>query len=294
MVGVWGLLRIIRLPILLGGALGYGLGALLGLAVGGISNPILLIISYAVVALGDLSTHFSNDYFDVELDRSAPRKIFGGSNLLVCRPDLLLPALGVAKILSLSSLALAGLAVVLGVSPLIAPLALVANIIGWLYSLPPFRLAYHGLGEAAIAVGTGFCVTAAGYLTVRGYLDTHFMLFSAALVLYGFVLGLSLELPDMEADRVGGKMNLVARFGWRTCLRLALLLCLASTVILALYLGNILGNILTLASLVPLTVVLFGNFLATENRSRRDVVATACILSLFAFLIISVGSLVIH
>ena len=278
------------MPILLGGALGYVLGALLGLAGGGVFNPILLIVSYAVVALGDLSTHFSNDYFDVDLDRSAPRKIFGGNNLLVRRPDLLLPALGVAEILTLSSLALAGLAVVLGVSPLIAPLALAANILGWLYSLPPFRLAYRGLGEVAIAVGTGFGVPAAGYLTVRGYLDNRFMLFSAALVLYGFVLGLSLELPDMEADRVGGKMNLVARFGWRTCLRLALLLCFTSTVILALYFGTI----LTLSSLVPLTVVLSGNLLATENRSRRDVVATACILSLFAFLIFSVGSLAIH
>jgi 1,4-dihydroxy-2-naphthoate octaprenyltransferase len=288
--GKWSLLRVIRLPILLGGALGYGLGALLGLADGGVFNPILLSISYSVVALGDLSTHFSNDYFDVELDRSAPKKIFGGSNLLVSRTDLLLPALGVAKILSLFSLALAGLAMVLGVSPLIVPLAFAANILGWLYSLPPFRLAYHGLGETAIAVGTGFGVPAAGYLTVRGSLDAGFMLCSVALVLYGFVLGLSLELPDTEADRVGGKMNLVVRFGWRNCLRLALLLCLASTLILALFRGTIMA----VASVVPLTTVFFGNFLATENRSRQDIVATACILSLFIFLIASVGSLAIN
>jgi len=84
-------------------------------------------------------------------------------------------------------------------------------------------------------------------------------------------------------------MNLVAKFGWRTCLHLALLLCLASTVILALSSNTI----MTIASVVPLTVVLFGNLLATENRSRRDIVATACILSLFTFLIASVGSLVI-
>jgi 1,4-dihydroxy-2-naphthoate octaprenyltransferase len=287
---MWGLLRVIRLPILLGGALGYGLGALLGFAGGGVFNPILFIISYAVVALGDLSTHFSNDYFDVELDRSSQRKIFGGSNLLVGRTDLLRPALGVAKILSLSSVALAGLAAALGVSPLIVPLALASNILGWLYSLPPFRLAYRGLGEAAIAVGTGFGVPAAGYLTVIGSLTPGFMLCSAALMLYGFVLSLSLELPDMEVDRVGGKMNLVARFGWRTCLRLALLMCLASMVILALFLGTLMA----MASVVPLTVVLFGNFLATEKRSSRDIVATACILSLFTFLIVSVGSLVIH
>jgi len=265
------------------------LGALLGLAGGGVFNPILLIVSYAVVALGDLSTHFSNDYFDVELDQSAPRKIFGGNNLLVRRPDLLLPALGVAEILTLSSLALAGLAVVLGVSPLIAPRS--GSEHTWLALLPaPVSTRLSSTWRGCYCCWTGFGVPAAGYLTVRGYLDNRFMLFSAALVLYGFVLGLSLELPDMEADRVGGKMNLVARFGWRTCMRLALLLCFASTAILALYFGTI----LTLSSLVPLTVVLSGNLLATENRSRRDIVATACILSLFAFLIFSVGSLAIR
>jgi hypothetical protein len=39
------------------------------------------------------------------------------------------------------------------------------------------------------------------------------------------------------------------------------------------------------ASVVPPTVVLVGNFFVTENRSMRDIVATARILSLFIFLI---------
>lgn len=289
MGGRWELIRVVRLPILLGGALGCGLGALLGLAAGGVLNPLLFVLCYAVVALGDLSTHFSNDYFDVGLDRVAPRKTFGGSNLLVGRADLMPPALGAAKLLSLASVILAVLAAAMGVSPLIVPLAFVANALGWLYSLPPIRLAYRGLGEVAIAVGTGFGVPAAGYLAVRGSLDSGFVLFSAALVLYGFVLGLSLELPDVEADRAGGKMNLVARFGWRACLRLALLLCSASTVILALFSGPALAA----ASLAPLAAVLFGNLSATDDRVKLDSVATGCILSLFAFLVASVGSLII-
>lgn len=284
-----GLFRVVRLPILLGGVLGCGLGALLGLLAGGVFNPILFIVSYAVVALGDLSTHFSNDYFDVELDRSAPRKTFGGSNLLVDRADLLAPALGVAKILSLASVLVAGFAAVLGVSPLIIPLAIGANILGWFYSLPPFRLAYRGLGEVAIAVGTGFGVPAAGYLAVRGTLDPEFVPLSLALMMYGFVLALCLELSDMEADRIGGKLNLVARFGWKACLRLALLLCLASTAIMGLF--SI--PALAVASLLPFAAVLFGNILSTGDRARLDAVATGCILSLFAFLVTSVASLAV-
>ena len=283
------LLQVIRLPILLGGALGCGLGALLGLAAGGIFNPLLFMVCYSVVALGDLSTHFSNDYFDVGLDRIAPRKIFGGSNLLVGRADLMSPALSTAKILSIISIALAMLAVAMGVSPVMIPLALVANVLGWLYSLPPIRLAYRGLGEGAIAVGTGFGVPTAGYLAVKGSLDLGFVLISIALVLYGFVLGVSLELPDVEADRVGGKMNLVARFGWRVCLRFALLLCSASTVILVLFSGTAMA----VASIIPLGDVLIGNLLADKRRSTLDAISTGCILSLFAFLVASVGSLLL-
>ena len=179
--------------------------------------------------------------------------------------------------------------VAMGVSPVIVPLALVANTLGWLYSLPPIRLAYRGLGEAAIAVGTGFGVPVAGYLAVKSSLDVDFVLISLALVLYGFVLGVSLELPDVEADRLGGKVNLVVRFGWRVCLRLAILLCSASTVILILFSGTAMAVV----SILPLGAVLFGNFLANEKTSRLNAVATGCIISLFAFLIASVGSLML-
>ena len=108
-------------------------------------------------------------------------------------------------------------------------------------------------------------------------------------MLYGFILSLSLELPDMEADRAGGKMNLVARFGLRACLRLALLLCSVSTVILAL----ISSTAMAIASVIPLATVIWGNFTATDDRSRMDAVSTGCILSLFAFLVVSVGSLLL-
>jgi 1,4-dihydroxy-2-naphthoate octaprenyltransferase len=283
------LVRVIRGPILVGGALGYGLGLLLGLASGGVINPLLVALCYLVVALGDLSTHYSNDYYDVGLDRFSPRKTFGGSNLLVGRPDLMLPALGAAKLMSIASVALSILAAAMGVSPLIVPLALAANALGWIYSLPPLKLAYRGFGETAIAVGTGFGIPAAGYIAVQGSLDSGFMLISSALVLYGFVLGLNLELPDEDADRVGGKMNLVARFGSKTCLRLALLLCIVSTVMLALFASISMAA----ASIIPLAAVLVSNLIATGNRYRLDVVSTGSILSLFAFLVASVGSLLI-
>jgi 4-hydroxybenzoate polyprenyltransferase len=116
---------------------------------------------------------------------------------------------------------------------------------------------------------------------VRGTLDAQFLAITAALMLLGSVLSLSLELPDEEADRAGGKMNLVARFGSRTCLRLAVLLCFGSTATLFLFSGSPLAY----ASIVPLATVAWCNL---TEQSSMDAVSTACILSLFVFLIVSV------
>jgi 1,4-dihydroxy-2-naphthoate polyprenyltransferase len=273
------LIKVVRVPILIGGALGYGVGVLLGLASAGKINPLQVVLCYLVVALGDLSTHYSNDYFDVELDRISPRKTFGGSNLLVARGDLMTAALLSAEILSFASVGLSFIAVLLGAPLILMPLAVGANLLGWSYSIL-VKFAHRGLGEVAIAIGTGFCVPAAGYLAVKGTLDIQFLTTSMALMLLGFVLSLSLELPDAEADRAGGKMNLVARFGVRICLRLALLLCFCSTAMLFLFSEASLAS----ASLVPLATVAWCNF---SKESKMDVISTACILSLFAFLVVS-------
>ena len=80
------LARVIRPHIVAGGFLGYLLGALLALNLGGGFNPVHFALGYAVVLAGDLSTHFSNDYFDVEIDRDSPPKAFGRSNALVEHP----------------------------------------------------------------------------------------------------------------------------------------------------------------------------------------------------------------
>lgn len=282
------LLRVVRVPILIGGALGYLLGVLLGVSLSGTMDVGLVALCYLVVALGDLSTHYSNDYYDVDCDRLAPGKTFGGSNLLVSRSDLMPHALRSAEVLSSASVALSLVAVILGAPLLLVPLAVGANILGWLYSAR-LRLAYRGLGEAAIALGTGFGVPAAGYLAVKGALDNHFLGASAALVLLGFVLSLCLELPDRDADRACGKMNLVARFGVVACMRLAFLLCLVSTAALMLYSSAALSS----ASLVPLAMVVLGNLAMRGGRHRVDAVSAACILSLFAFLVVSVALLAI-
>lgn len=69
-------LKIVRLHIVAGGLLAFLVGALLGLANGGVFNPIHFVVYYLAVLFGDLSTHYSNDYFDVQHDKLTYKKSF--------------------------------------------------------------------------------------------------------------------------------------------------------------------------------------------------------------------------
>jgi len=67
-------LKIIRKHIVLGGILAFTLGALLAAANGGIFDPWRSALFYAIVFFGDLSTHYSNDYYDTEITSMLKRK----------------------------------------------------------------------------------------------------------------------------------------------------------------------------------------------------------------------------
>ncbi len=214
---------------MVGGFLGYSLGVLLALSAGGELSLATYVVGYAVILFGDLSTHFSNDYYDADLDREAPHKTFGGSNYLADHPEAKPQALATAATFSAISTLLALLMVLtFGSSPLIPVIVVAANLFGWLYSAPPIKLNSRGLSEAIIALGTGFAIPAVGYVLVLGVVDQFFMAFSVPLVVYGFLLSLNLELPDLEVDREHGRKNLVVLAGRRRVALLIVLLSLAA------------------------------------------------------------------
>lgn len=275
------LLRMIRVPILVGGVAGCVLGALLGLREGGVLTLGRFALCYLAVGLADLSTHYSNSFYDVEVDRFSEPKTFGKTNSLI-KKELLQPkVLRVAELLSILSLASACLAIIFGVSSTIFILALSYNILGWLYSRPPFRLVSRGVGESAIAFATGFIVPGAGYLATHFVLDTRFLEYAVPLMLLGFVLSLSLELPDITSDDRGGKRNIAVRLGWRNTLRLAFLLSLFSTFFFYVFYGLLPW----LVSLVPSIVLFAGNVFGNGNHGRLDVISTFSVSSLFLSLL---------
>ncbi|HUS79493.1 MAG TPA: prenyltransferase [Patescibacteria group bacterium] len=281
------LIRVIRPHIVAGGFLGYTLGVLLAFTGGAEVNLPVFALGYTVVLLGDLSTHFSNDYYDADLDQNAPRKTFGSSYTLVHHPDLRQRAMTLALAFSSASIIMASTLVLLFGSPMILlTLVAITNLVGWLYSMPPIKLNARGLGEVIIALGTGFAVPAVGYIVVSGTIDRSFLTFSAPLILYGIVLSLSLELPDREVDREAGRMNLVVKLGRRKASSLALLLSVASSAYLSLLLdvpGGDPSTILAL-SLIPVAACINGALKPQNDHKQTDGVSALNVYALSLFL----------
>ncbi|MGD6806614.1 MAG: prenyltransferase [Candidatus Bathyarchaeia archaeon] len=259
------LLKVVRLHIVLGGILAFSVGALLATAGGGSFDFPRAMLFYLVVFLGDLSTHFSNDYFDAESDKmGASKKFFAGKRILVKNPCLLPKAHIIAGVLLLASIALAGVAVLFGIAPFeVLVIAVVANFLGWFYSAPPIRLGSKGAGEAAIAFCAGFAIPAFGYLAVKGELDWLFGVFALPFMLYAFMLALSLEAPDIELDRTGKRKNIGVRLGKNAVFGFVLAASFSAFACFVFYAGFLWGfsvNFLaaTVFSAVPLAAGILG------------------------------------
>jgi 1,4-dihydroxy-2-naphthoate polyprenyltransferase len=85
-----------------------------------------------------------------------------------------------------------------------------------LYSVPPFKFAYRGLGEIAVGFTFGPLIMAGVNLLMTGQLD-HGVL--AASVPIGLIIANVLwinQFPDYETDKKGNKRNWVVRLGKKT------------------------------------------------------------------------------
>jgi 1,4-dihydroxy-2-naphthoate polyprenyltransferase len=213
---VW-MVRLGRVHFVAAGLLLYAYGALVALNAGATAGWARVLFGYLVLMPGHLSVSYSNDLHDVEADRfSTPSLFAGGSGVLVRHPELRLPARRVALgLMGLSMLLGAAYALRYDAGVGLVLFVLLGNLLGWYYTAPPLRLAYRGLGELSTAGAVGMVVPAMGYLVAAGRLDGVALAAAPPLFLYGLVFILSVQTPDVEADRLGGKRTLVARLGRR-------------------------------------------------------------------------------
>jgi len=287
--------KVIRLHIVAGGFVAFLLGVLLAMLTGSIVNPTCIVLGYLVVFFGDLSTHYSNDYFDATMNAGGEEhKTFGGSNVLLRHPELGRLSRFIAVILAILSNAIAALCVLLyGVPREVLIITTCANLLGWFYSAPPVRLSSRGLGEIAIAGGTGLIIPSCGYLVTMGHFDSLLFFLAIPFIMYGFILSLSLEIPDMETDLRTGKNNLVVRKGRRFAFLIIMALSSLATITFLSYANGIIAptvidlRVVTAFSCVPLFTALLGFLHRPEKRQNVNHLSSANIVALFIFIILT-------
>jgi 1,4-dihydroxy-2-naphthoate octaprenyltransferase len=254
-----------------------------------------LILGYLIILPGHLSISFSNDYFDVDVDRfGAPTLFSGGSGILVKYPQLREPARRIAIALILCSLALGVLFLVEFAAPIwFLGYVLTGDLLGWFYAAPPLRLAYRKLGELTNVFASGLLIPGMGYLVMRGYIDANGLLFIIPLTLYGLAFILAVEIPDQEMDRLGHKSTLVVRqgraFGFVV---VGISLILASLFFFCFpWLSSrsypLDFRFLGLLSLLPLAAGIIGVIKKPLERQPATRIVNATIISLAAFFILT-------
>jgi 1,4-dihydroxy-2-naphthoate octaprenyltransferase len=289
------LLQLARPQFLISSVALFTMGASWAIILGSPFSLLRALLGYLIILPAHLSVSFSNDYFDVEADKHANPSLFsGGSGILVEQPQLRKPALWIAITLNLCSVSI-GILFLLKYSYSIWFLAYVvaSNIIGWIYSAPPFKLVYRGYGELLTAFTSGCIVPGMGLLVVSGNVNSEGLLFMIPLTLYGLVFILSVEIPDMEADRLGDKKTWVAQKGRRfgfTAIRLLLLIATGYFFLIPYMYSRILYldfRLLGMFSLVPLALGFLGLVKRPTDRQTALKLVNTLIGSLAVFFILT-------
>jgi 1,4-dihydroxy-2-naphthoate octaprenyltransferase len=293
------LLRVGRPHFLIAGLALFVFGALLAVRLGASFSLARLLLGYLVILPAQLSVHYSNDYFDVDVDRPAATPFSGGSGVLLEHPELRTPIKWIAVALIVCSLGMGLVFLRTYAYPFwVFGFVLLGNLVGWCYSAPPLRLSSLGLGEPAYTFAGGILIPGMGYLAMNRTLNPAGASLLIPLLLYGLASILSVENPDMEADRLGDKRTWVARKGRGFGFTVVGACLLAATGYFFLFPWlspwqvPLDLRVLGLLSLLPLSVGMVGLIKRPLRREPATRVAVWTVIALAVFSILADGYLV--
>lgn len=286
------IIKLGRFQFIFGGFLYFCLGALFAVLLNTEFSLDKFLLGYAIFFTAHLSMHYSNDYFDLESDKyGKPSQFAGGSGILVENPELKNFAKWFSITLLSSSLILAAAFTLIYSYPAWFFLfVLFGNFLAWFYAAPPLRLSYNGLGEIA-TISIGFLMPAMGYLTLTGAINMPFIIFSIPLLLYQLLFINAVQIPDMEGDKLGGKITWIVikgrLFGFKT-IAIAGSLATVSFVLFSLtnlYPEPLNFNVIAFLSILPLSFAILSYLKKSEDRNTATNLVNRNLTSLIMFLV---------
>jgi 1,4-dihydroxy-2-naphthoate polyprenyltransferase len=261
-------------------ALVYIFGSVIALAMGNPSHREAFAAGLLAFIPTCASIHFANEYADFETDTLTDRTPFsGGSGAL--------PASGLPRWTALraawASLLIAGIVAFIGWEgelippPALAILALGA-IFGWMYSLPPLALAWHGWGEVTNAFLGGVLAPVYAYTIQAGTVSLAIILACLPFGLLVFNNLLATQWPDRAADAAVGKRTLVTRWSTRRLRWLYLSAACIAFISLLIFQGSVFPRLVAWSSFLALPLVVWGMVAFTYRRSPFPSVAAMVVL----------------
>lgn len=258
----------------------YIFGSVIALALGVPFHASAFAFGLLVFIPTCASIHFANEYADFETDALTERTRYsGGSGAL---PDSHLPR-RMGLMAAWGSLLLASITASFSwIGGLLPPAALVllalGAICGWMYSLPPLKLAWHGWGEVTNALLGGVLAPVYAYSVQAGSVSWEIMLASLPFGMLVFNNLLATQWSDRAADAAVGKRTLATRWPVRRLRGTYLAAALTAYIILLLYKGSVFPSQVVWSSFLALPLVLWGGFDFTRKHSPFSSVAAMVLL----------------
>ncbi len=194
----------------------FSLGALLAILFGAEFNLTKFILGFVIIFFSTWAVHYHNDYYDFKADHYVtPTAISGGSGVLIEHPEWKTSSKYMAISLISIAIAVSVIFTFLFDYPLTFILFVVfANSLAWIYAAPPFKLSYRGLGEFG-NTAIGILFPGLGFFALMGTLTLPFLAFAIPMLFLQMLFTMSVEIPDMEGDKAGGKKTWIATHGRR-------------------------------------------------------------------------------
>lgn len=209
-------------------AVGVVLGTAIAYARANVFDVVPFLVTLGGVVVLQAATNMSNDTVDYlnGVDNLPPHLVSpftGGARVLPDR-ELTVAAHRRAWIALYGIGALAGLFLA-ATRPngwILLVLGVVGGALAVFYTLPPFSLQYHGLGDLAVGAVFGPIVTLGAYAVQTGVVSWEAFLVSIPLGTLVAAFLFVNEMPEHETDPRGGKRTIPARLGLARSYRLYL------------------------------------------------------------------------
>jgi 1,4-dihydroxy-2-naphthoate octaprenyltransferase len=223
---------------------------------------------FSAMLLISVSVHYANEYADYQTDALTTRTAYsGGSGVLskgIVPRKLALRAAGVTLIIGICIQLSANY---FGIHHWSAMAVLgIGAISGWMYSLPPLKLAWRGWGELDNALIGANVLPVYGYIVLSGRFDFWVILACLPFTLLAFNNLLAVTWTDSEADARVGKRTLATRWPIKRLRILYSIVATTSFALLLLLSGRILPVEVVIAGFTALPLTLWGAKTYTQNK----------------------------